>query len=91
MAKESNKFKLRQKFCKLGGRDSGNDSPFPDFASHTGRFRLILVHISSVISFQVDIRQLSFFLICRLCWCQVILICQIVLGYYPNKSEMNSK
>ena len=40
---------------------------FPDFASHTGCFRLIFVPISSVVSFWVDdIRQLSLFLICRL-------------------------
>ena len=46
-------------------RDSGNDFRFPDFASHTGRFRLIFVRVSSVVTFWVDIRQLSLFLICR--------------------------
>ena len=40
------------------GRDSGNDFCFPDFASHTGNFRLIFVRISSVVSFRVNIRQL---------------------------------
>ena len=45
------------------GRDSGNHFRFPDFASHTGRFRLIFVRISSVVSFRVDIQQLSLFLI----------------------------
>ena len=40
-------------------RDSGNEFRFPDFASHTGRFRLIFVRISSVVSFRLDIRQLS--------------------------------
>ena len=44
-------------------RDSGNDFRFPDFVSHTARFCLIFVRISSVISFWVDIRQLSLFLI----------------------------
>ena len=34
-------------------RDSGNDFRFPDFASHTGRFRLIFVCISSVVSFRL--------------------------------------
>ena len=36
-------------------RDSGNDFRFPDLASHTGRFRLIFVRISSIVSFRVDI------------------------------------
>ena len=48
-----------------GGRASGNDFRFPDFASHTGRFRIIIVRISSVVSFRVDIRQLSLTLICH--------------------------
>ena len=47
-------------------RDSGNDFHFPDFASHTGRVRLIFVRISSVVSFWVDIQQLFLFLICHL-------------------------
>ena len=38
-----------------GGRDSGNDFPFPNIALHTGRFCLI---ISYVVSFWVDIGQL---------------------------------
>ena len=37
------------------GRDSGNDFHFPDFASHTVRYSLIFVPISSVVSFRVDI------------------------------------
>ena len=40
-------------------RDSGNDFCFPDFASHTVRFCLIFVRISSVVSFRVDICQLE--------------------------------
>ena len=48
-----------------GTRDSGNDVCFSDFASHTGRFHLIFVCISSLVSFWVDIRQLSLFLICH--------------------------
>ena len=47
-------------------RVSGNDFCFHDIASHTGRFFLILVCFSSVVSFRVDIRQLSLFLICPL-------------------------
>ena len=39
------------------GRDSGNDFCFPDFASHTGPFRLIFVRIYSVVSFWVDITE----------------------------------
>ena len=42
-------------------RDSGNDFCFPDIASHTGCFHLNLVCISFVLSYQVDIRQLSLF------------------------------
>ena len=67
-------------------RDGGNNFRFPDIALYTGRFRLILIHISSAISFRVDIRQLSLSLFCRLMlyWRHVILICQIVLGYYSD-------
>ena len=43
------------------GRDSGNDFRFPDIASHTCRFGLIFGRIFSVISFQVDIQQVSVF------------------------------
>ena len=48
------------------GRDGGNDFRFSDIALRTGRFSLILVRISSVVYFRVDIRQLSLFLICGL-------------------------
>ena len=54
-------------FAKLhSSRDRGNNFRFPNIASHTGRFCLILVCISSVISFRVGTRQLFLFLICRL-------------------------
>ena len=52
---------LRKKFYGHAGRDSGNNFRFPDFGLHTGRFRIIFVRISSVVSFRVDIRQLSLF------------------------------
>ena len=41
----------------LVSRDSGNGFRFPDSASHTGRFCLIFVHISSVVSFRVDMNS----------------------------------
>ena len=47
--------------CLSQSRDSGNNFRFPDIESHTGCFCLILVRISSVISFRVDIQQLSLF------------------------------
>ena len=46
-----------QNVALLPSRDSGNDFCFPDFASHTGRFRLIFVCISSIVSFRVDMRS----------------------------------
>ena len=45
----------------VGGRDSGNDFHFPHIASFTGRFHLVFVRISSIVSFWVDIRQASLF------------------------------
>ena len=39
----------------LPSRDIENDFRIPDFVSHTGRFLLIFVRISSVVSFRVDI------------------------------------
>ena len=48
-----NNMELTTRSLSLQCRDSGNDFRFPDFASQTGRFCLIFVCISSVVSFLV--------------------------------------
>ena len=68
-------------------RESGNDFCFPDIASYTGRFRLILVRISSVISLWVDIRRLSLFLIC----CLFSFYLDATFGFVPVSILMKRK
>ena len=53
------KWMLDSAWYGLTSRDSGNNFHFPDFALHTGRFGLFFVSISLVVSFRVDIQQLS--------------------------------
>ena len=80
-------FQIWNLFNTSNCRDSGNDFRFPNIALHTGCFCLILDRISSVVSFRVDIRQLSLFKF-------VVYFCLIkmrLLVLFPYLSEMKSK